>query len=237
MRATDGRGAAPAIRLEDVDLDGAAPEVRALLDAGEWRRAGEFRSQAARDQYIAGRAALRLTLARLLGCNAGSISFGREQYGKPYLSVEGPPRCHFNLSHTSGRVLIAVSFAGEVGVDIEATEAEWPPVLLARLRATPAIAWRLAALPPQAHRAALCEYWVRKEAYAKALGTGIALELAQDTPDFGGDPAKVTDRHGHAWWIRGVDVGPRYRAAVCARHPAPVTLRRRSLSWLLADAA
>lgn len=83
--------------------------------------------------------------------------------GKPYFPDF--PEVHFNLSHTTGAVLVALS--GEpVGVDIEHIR----PVSERAMR-------RLADVTTER---AFFQSWVRREARAKRLGTPV--ELGAETP-------------------------------------------------------
>lgn len=83
--------------------------------------------------------------------------------GKPYFPDF--PEVHFNLSHTTGAVLVALS--GEpVGVDIEHIR----PVSERAMR-------RLADVTTER---AFFQSWVRREARAKRLGTPV--ELGRETP-------------------------------------------------------
>lgn len=211
------------VQVEQICLNGAnTAQARALLDAKERRRADEFRQSAGRDQYILGRAALRLVLGEYLGVAPTSIEFSATRHGKPYLACK-EPRLRFNLSHSAGEALIALSSSGEVGVDIEALDRPWPDPLARRLLRQ-GLAY-LAGLPEVRRRAELCEFWVRKEAYAKGLGLGIAAAFDFQLPP------------GGEWTILPLEVGPRHCAAVCARSGTCVLTRRRRLSRLLAAAS
>lgn len=85
--------------------------------------------------------------------------------GKPYFPDF--PEVHFNLSHTTGAVLVALS--GEpVGVDIEHIR----PVSERAMR-------RLADVTTER---AFFQSWVRREARAKRSGTGVGTMLASETP-------------------------------------------------------
>ena len=85
--------------------------------------------------------------------------------GKPYFPDF--PEVHFNLSHTTGAVLVALS--GEpVGVDIEHIR----PVSERAMR-------RLADVTTER---AFFQSWVRREARAKRSGAGVGTMLASETP-------------------------------------------------------
>lgn len=85
--------------------------------------------------------------------------------GKPYFPDF--PTVQFNLSHTSGAVLVAVSDES-VGVDIEKIR----PVSQRAMR-------RLADVSTEK---AFFKSWVRREARAKRSGAGIGVMLESETP-------------------------------------------------------
>ena len=80
--------------------------------------------------------------------------------GKPYFPKH--PEIHFNLSHTRGAVLVALSDR-QVGVDME-----WDRPLSCRLQKL-----------LQVEEAELLHAWVRWEACAKCVGQGVLPFLRQ----------------------------------------------------------
>jgi phosphopantetheinyl transferase len=82
----------------------------------ELAHVARLRSQTARLEYRLSHGALRLVLAREARRLPDQIRFQRTSNGKP-VCIDGP---FFNLSHTCGLTVIAVSAATEVGVDVEA---------------------------------------------------------------------------------------------------------------------
>ena len=85
--------------------------------------------------------------------------------GKPYFP--GFPDIHFNLSHTAGAVLVALSDR-PVGVDIERIR----PVSQRAMR-------RLADVSTEQ---AFFQSWVRREARAKRSGAGVGTMLSSEEP-------------------------------------------------------
>jgi 4'-phosphopantetheinyl transferase len=83
----------------------------------------------------------------------------------------------FNLSHTHGLVACAVARGTSLGIDVERVD---------RLTAGPEIAARyfapleirmLDGQPPDDYASRFIELWTLKEAYIKAIGTGLAHPL------------------------------------------------------------
>src|SRR5262245_60376306 len=62
---------------------------------------------------------LRDLLARYLEIQPGLVRFVYNALGKPGLSLEFGSRLTFNISHSAGLSLIAVTAGAKVGVDLE----------------------------------------------------------------------------------------------------------------------
>lgn len=119
------------------------------------------------DVWILAAADAHVALERLLG----GATVTREPDGKP--RVSGGP--HFNLSHSGDLALVALCADTPIGVDIEAPRRLRNPAGLARRLCSDRELAHLAAAADQ--DSALLRLWVRKEAVAKAEGSGIALAL------------------------------------------------------------
>ena len=130
---------------------------------------------------------LRALLAERIGVPPDELRFGREpcplcggeDHGRPVLADPGPG-LEFSLSRAAGLALVALA-PTPVGVDVEAlpdpgTVDDVAPLLHPAEQARIADA-RLAARP-----AAFARAWTRKEAYLKALGSGIAADLVLTRP-------------------------------------------------------
>jgi 4'-phosphopantetheinyl transferase len=78
-------------------------------------------------------------------------------------------------------------------------------------------------LPPATRRKAFFTCWVRKEAYVKARGDGLAMGLDSFSVSFSpGEPPALLDDEGHpeeapAWSLRELDVAPSFAAALAVR--------------------
>ena len=143
------------------DLD-AAP-LAATLSPAERARAARFASREHERRWAIAHGALRTILAAWMGCEPAAVAFGAGVHGKP--EVDGGPR--FSLSHCDDLALVAVADV-EVGVDVEpdARRVDAVPRVL-----TPAELASVAA----GDRRGLLRLWCRKEALAKARGTGLAV--------------------------------------------------------------
>lgn len=116
--------------------------------------------------------ALRRILARYTGVEPDALCIQRRAEGKPYLTgCPGAP--FFNLSHTRGCSLIAVSDATEVGVDVEQSRPSIDIPAIATRMFDPETAEALRQLSDPDRTTAFLQLWTRFEATQKAMGRGI----------------------------------------------------------------
>lgn len=149
------------------------PEALALLAGDERERVQ--RKRRLRDREITGLAYAfhRLLLSAVLECAPDEVPLGRDKLGCPRLHGE---TILTSLSHAEGLVALAVS-NGPVGVDIEpAGRAADMPGIAMRV-CHPGELDALAGLPEPSRARALLSLWVRKEAFLKAAGIGMAVEM------------------------------------------------------------
>jgi 4'-phosphopantetheinyl transferase len=153
------------------------PGLLALLDAGERRRAARFRAEGGRQRFIAAHAMLRCLLATRTGVPPQQIALVAGPRGKPALAAAGAAGLHFNLAH-SGELAVAALADSELGVDIEVPR-PFPRAerFAARFFARCEQHW-LAAQPDDERDRSLLRLWTFKEAYLKAVGSGIAMPLS-----------------------------------------------------------
>lgn len=169
-------------------------ELVATMDAEERTRADEFRHPKDRATYLWAHALLRGLLAARYGKPAEWWQFRRRPGQRPEITSlpDGKP-LSFSLTHTSGLVAAAVCEDSPVGIDAERRAR---PALvgegdMATTVCTPDEQARLAQTKTQGEewRRIFYNFWVRKEAVAKALGLGLglpfgSLDVMLDTPRF-----------------------------------------------------
>lgn len=118
-----------------------------------------------------GAAALLDTGLRAFGLRERDMSYGRAEYGKPFFL--NAPDIHFNISHSSTKVAVALSDS-EIGCDIEEVGSFDPDVAKMSLSREEYEAV-MAGESPDARCAAFFRYWTLKESYMKATGRGLSL--------------------------------------------------------------
>ncbi|MFF4229275.1 4'-phosphopantetheinyl transferase family protein [Streptomyces sp. NPDC001820] len=189
----------------------AAPGV---LDAQEKARLARFRQPADRDRYVCAHVALRLLLGAYLRVPPADVELVRKPcpgcggpHGRP--AVPDDP-VHFSLSH-SGRFALLGFARTPVGVDVERGVSARTAVDSVLGSLHPEEISELHALAEDVRAAAFTRLWARKEAYLKALGTGLSRGLATDHI---GSAAW----HPAGWWLADVAVPDAdYAAAVALR--------------------
>ena len=94
--------------------------LRGILTDDELDRARRFFFEIDRQRFIAARATLRSILSRYIPASPGHLRFYYNQYGKPSLAPEFSSHLlSFNLSHSGGMALYAITRNMEIGVDVE----------------------------------------------------------------------------------------------------------------------
>lgn len=223
------------VALWRVDLDDARwDSLEWLLDSGERIKAMQFHTDQLRGRSRRCRSALRCILSHHTGLSPSGLRLAANRFGKPELAGN---RVHFNVTHTEGWALIAV--AGEpVGVDLE--HALRPAIAIeeiAALACHPAEEASLQALGGIPANAALMRVWTHKEAYVKALGTGLrhALTAVRLAPAAGAACALVVDDSCGAtkpYFVYEVEAPARFVASLCIAAP-DAAIRGRDASVLL----
>ncbi|MBV8883220.1 MAG: hypothetical protein JO235_04370, partial [Chroococcidiopsidaceae cyanobacterium CP_BM_RX_35] len=95
-------------------------QLAQTLCAEEGTRAERFYFEQDRQRFIVGRGLLRAILGRYLSVEPSQIQFHYGPRGKPALSLAcGGSWLRFNLSHSQGLAVYAVTRDREIGIDIE----------------------------------------------------------------------------------------------------------------------
>ncbi len=194
----------------------------ALLDDEERARSTRFVRPSDRRRFVLAHAALRLLLARCLDLPPDAVRYKIGVHGKPRLG-RGLPPLEFNMSHSGGLAMLAVSQGGSVGVDVEYVRQVPDALSIADMHFSTPERNALRALPPAELRDAFLRCWTRKEAVIKASGQGLNLPL--DSFDVVVDPGATSALprfHGARgdtarWSLRDLAAPPGYVAAgACA---------------------
>ncbi len=200
---------------------------RAVLSPEELTLAARFRFERDQTGYAVGRGVTRLVLGRMLGMHPAELVLAYGPLGKPYLAPgKHPAYWHFNLSHSHGLALLAVTRLGEVGVDVEQVRPIREMLGIARRFFSECEQAALAALPEVEVPVGFFNLWTRKEAWLKATGTGIGGGLEGVEVSLApGEPARLLSLFGdpvaaQEWSLQALAPAAGFPAAVAVRAPA-----------------
>ena len=164
-------------------LDQTASQIQSFrhnLAADELARAERFYFEKDRGHFIVARGVLRAILGSYLKRAPEGLSFCYSSHGKPALAGEsGGDAIRFNVSHSHGIALYAVTRGREVGVDLERIRSNLEVEEIAERFFSQREVATLRALPTEEQREAFFRSWTRKEACLKARGEGLSLPLDQ----------------------------------------------------------
>ena len=156
------------------------PNLKQVLSADEHARAERFYFQKDRERFMVARGLLRTVLGRYLNQEPSQLRFCYSPYGKPALATgSGRNTLRFNVSHSHGLALYAITCGRELGVDVELIRPELPDEEIAERFFSFQEVSGLRALPPNMRLEAFFNCWTLKEAYIKARGEGLSLPLDQ----------------------------------------------------------
>jgi 4'-phosphopantetheinyl transferase len=185
-------------------------------------------AHAPREQRLAARVGLRVVVGSYLGVDPREVEIVRSLRGRPQLA--GAHGLSFNLSHTAGMAVYAIGRRPAIGVDIEALGRRAPtPGLIERALSIREAA-SLKRVGADERTATFLEYWTVKEAYAKALGVGLALDLREVGVEGHADRPRLDLPAGAGkWHVRRLRPQPGVIGAVVA-DGGPWRMRLRELS-------
>jgi len=196
------------------------------LSEDERNKIKRLRFEKARNNFIAARYYLRFIVAPYLNAKPEDLEFKYGPYGKPLLAgkFESTGTC-FNMSHSHGLALYAITSGKAVGVDIEKVRLDLDCIKIAERYFSPQEVEALRKLPKDQQRQGFFNCWTRKEAYLKAKGEGfsspadqVQVSLAPGEPaallGHSSDPSEISK-----WSIEDLDVDRGYTAALAVERP------------------
>ncbi len=195
------------------------PQCASVLSADERQRAERFRTGSLRNRYVAGRGTLRMLLGRYLGTDPASFALSYQSHGKPELGL--PWKTHgveFNVSHSHELAVYAFTRSGAIGVDVEWIRPMPNAAALLERFFSPEEVWQWQQMPAERQLLAFFQGWTRKEAWLKAVGSGLSFPLNEFCVTLDG-PARVLSIRGDTveaaqWWLESCEPCDEYVAAV-----------------------
>jgi len=215
--------------------------VRQTIAAEERSRAECFRFEKDRCRFMVARGSLRAILGRYLGIPPDRLRFLYGPRGKPRLAEEtGGIRLRFNLAHSEGLALFAVTSYREVGIDLERIVSDIENELIAEHLFCSGEIAALRALPLERRPEMFYRCWTQKEAYVKATGDGLHFPLDEfEVALASGDPPTLRRVGGSPdeaarWTLYELHSWPGYAAALAVEgHDVRITCRDWSADSLL----
>ena len=189
---------------EDFSTDEVVRKYAPLLTEDERTRWQRFRYPRHRREYLATRALVRSALSHYRPLAPEEWRFQPNAHGKPATD----PDCglRFNLSNSLGLVVCLIGTGSDVGVDVESCERAQKIADLAPEVFSPLELAQLEALPIDEKLNRALSLWTLKEAYIKARGMGLSLQLSKFSFAFGGADgvrleldASLCDEPGRKW--------------------------------------
>jgi 4'-phosphopantetheinyl transferase len=229
---TDLRGGhADRVALNDTvdvwscSLDGDAvvlERCRDSLSEEEHARAARFVRHQDQIGFVLAHGGLRFVLAQYLEIEPAALRFGAGPTGKPAL-LDGQGGFHvlrFNLSHSHGRMLIAVALGRDVGIDLEQIHGKVEALKLAERFYTQAEFDSIETRPASDQACHFYRLWVAKEAFLKAQGAGISsLQQCEILASTFSSRVSVrqpgTSAMPCGWTVQWLNCGPDWQSAVC----------------------
>jgi 4'-phosphopantetheinyl transferase len=216
--------------LDRVRDESLLTRYRGLLSSEERQQEKRFYFERDQHSYLVTRALVRTTLSRYAPVPAAQWIFQASPHGRPQIVNDHPlaRRISFNISHTRGLVVLAVTSGQAVGVDIENTRVRQVAIEVADRFFSPQEVVDLRAAPAESQPERFFHYWTLKESYIKARGLGLSIPLEQFSfhfphpagvgigfePQLGDDPAR--------WRFWQLRPAPDFLAAVCVERTQPL---------------
>ncbi len=198
-----------------------------ILVQPELDRAARFYFERDRNRFVAGRIFLRSVLARYLCADPSQLQFHYSTNGKPALGgTFANANLHFSLAHSGDVGVLAVSPVGPVGIDVERVRPinEIDQLVDSVFSQNENLTFRK--VPKNEKQSAFFRLWVRKEAFLKATGEGIAELLNQIEVSFLPDePAKLLNIPGRLGQITDwqlFDLAPAFGFAAALAGPVGI---------------
>ncbi len=149
---------------------------KSLLTAEEVARQQRYRFPKDQHSALITRAFVRDTLSKYADVKAQDWRFDKGTKDKPEI-VNPPLPLRFNLSHTQGLIICAITLNHDIGCDVEFIERNNDILGIADRYFSPLEIRELFSLPAEQQRSRFFDYWTLKESYIKAWGLGLAIPL------------------------------------------------------------
>jgi len=196
------------------------PELEHVLSDADRAHIARFHFDADREIARSSRTLQRLALSSCAPVAPESWLFTAEPRHKPRIAGPTPaPDLEFSVANTQGLVVCAVAVGRRVGVDVERVRTEVPASVVRRCW-SPSERQRFEQLPEAEQCRRFADVWTAKEAYAKAVGLGLALDLQLvgvevEPDDVRLDLDTTLHKNGRDWTLAVWHPRPSHTVALC----------------------
>ena len=210
------------VHVWKVSLHASPDLVRQLFETlapEEQARAKRFAFERDEIRYIVAHAALRFLISKYTGISFREIQIIADRLGRPYLqSVNNRAGLHFSLSHSEELAAMAFCLDEELGIDIEQKRPEAASMEIAKRHFSESELRELRKFSGDEWVAGFFRCWTRKEAYLKALGVGLGMDLRSFEVTLESDEiAELRASDAEKWKVFPFRIEPEYCGAVVYR--------------------
>jgi 4'-phosphopantetheinyl transferase len=190
---------------------------RELASPDELLRCDRFLVAEAQRRYLVSRALVRTALSEYANVAPAGWAFAANPHGKPSILEPAGTELQFNVSHTAGLAVCAVTRGAEVGVDAEFVDQDFAAVSVARLSFTPEEAALLDAASPEERMRRFFQLWTLKEAFIKGIGRGLNLPMKEFSIRMDPwQPPKVSSATERSNWnLAQIQMGGNHQVSLC----------------------
>lgn len=184
-------------------------KLLSYLTEEEIIKSKDYKSEIAKINYLVSREILNLSLKGLLEKEIDDLIVKRDKNNKPY--VESTLGLKFNISHTEGLVLLAIS-KREVGIDVEKINFKFEFKDILENCFT-----RDEIINIDNNIISFYRYWTAKEAYLKCDGIGLIRNLKEiEIISFENEFIKINDsKRNTISRLKSLNHDDKYVGAIC----------------------
>jgi 4'-phosphopantetheinyl transferase len=203
-----------------LEADSDVCHLEPLLSNDEVVRANRFRFPEHRRRFVIARGCLRQLVSRYLNVSPQTVAFTYSAEGKPALNPSHASKLVFNVSHSGDIAAFAFTLQHKIGVDVEMVRHDVDVDEIPKRFFSDHEQQGLAKLRNYDKFRGFFNCWARKEAYVKAVGSGLSLPLRDfDVSFLPGEPAQLLATRPDSsiatqWSMASLDFGDNCAAAV-----------------------
>ena len=192
------------------EQDYIAEKINPILSIEEREKSTRFIQEQHAIKYVCNHRFMRNVLGAYLNVLPAEIKFSHTALGKPYIENAN---LFFNLSHRNKYGLLAIFKDAEVGVDIEYIK-ELQDVATFSSYSFSEQEKAMIFSDNKTNPEILFTFWAFKEAYIKATGTGLSVDISKiNLADFFDKETNIMPDDNKLWTLKRLKAEVGYKAA------------------------